>query len=239
MRHLLGKRFNKLAYSPTPRQLTPRHIAQPGSFAAFGASECSPCVLGFVATDEKAAFCDPCEAGKHANTVTNSCDACSPGKVSSLGDGFCTACEVGKFAPGGGNTGCIFCDDHTVLKGSTTNGDGSTSEASCVCGEGEYADADAGECIAVFEGLSSTVYGMNVTNMVLEPGYWRVSTASKEILVCLNKDHCVGGAAPSEFCAKGYVGPLCSVCEYGFAATGSGADLEVGRQHFVPAHTTN
>ncbi|GMI22709.1 hypothetical protein TeGR_g13157 [Tetraparma gracilis] len=198
----------------------------PGFYAAFGVSSCSPCEPGFVATASKSAFCDPCAAGTHSNGARTECDACAPGTVSALGEATCTPCEVGKFAPGSGLTGCTFCDDKEVLKGSTTDGDGATSAAACVCGEGEYADADAGECIAVFEGMSDSTFGMTVTNMELEPGFWRATRASKELLPCLNAGHCKGGAEPSETCSEGYEGPLCAVCSEDYAATGSGADLQ-------------
>ena len=89
-----------------------------------------------------------------------------------------------------------------------------------------YADADAGECIAVFEGMSDSTYGMTVMNMELEPGFWRATKSSKEVLPCLNEDHCKGGAEPSELCSEGYEGPMCAVCMGDYAATGSGADMQ-------------
>ena len=89
-----------------------------------------------------------------------------------------------------------------------------------------YADADAGECIAVFEGMSDSTYGMTVMNMELEPGFWRATRSSEELLPCLNADHCKGGAEPSETCSEGYEGPMCAVCSEDYAATGSGADLQ-------------
>ena len=89
-----------------------------------------------------------------------------------------------------------------------------------------YADADAGECIAVFEGMSDSTFGMTVTNMELEPGFWRATRSSEELLPCLNADHCKGGAEPSETCSEGYEGPLCAACSEDYAATGSGAGLQ-------------
>jgi hypothetical protein len=197
---------------------------EPGFFAEFGATACSQCTEGFVSANSKSAFCEPCEAGKHSSAAADECVACAPGKVSSLGEGDCTNCEVGKFAPGSGNTGCTFCDDADVLKGSTTDDVGASSPSDCVCNKGEF--ADKGVCVAVFEGLNRTVDSMNVTTLNLETGYWRATASSKEILPCLSEDHCVGGVELSEICAEGHEGPLCAVCQEGYASTGSGSGLE-------------
>jgi hypothetical protein len=74
--------------------------------------------------------------------------------------------------------------------------------------------------------MSDSTYGMTVMNMELEPGFWRATNSSKEVLPCLNEDHCKGGAEPSELCSEGYEGPLCAVCMGDYAATGSGADMQ-------------
>jgi hypothetical protein len=77
----------------------------------------------------------------------------------------------------------------------------------------------------VLEGMSTNVIGMDVPTMTLKEGYWRTSQFSKEILPCLNPDHCVGGSDPTSYCSDGYEGPLCAVCSSGYAAVGSGETL--------------
>ena len=67
---------------------------------------------------------------------------------------------------------------------------------------------------------------MNITTLHLEPGFWRSSVNSEEVLPCLSEDHCIGGPELSQLCAPGYTGPLCAVCETSYAAVGSGADLK-------------
>ena len=80
--------------------------------------------------------------------------------------------------------------------------------------------------VAVPEGVSDELGGMNVTSLFLEQGYWRTSKDSMEVLPCLSEEHCQGGSVPAENCAEGYTGPLCAVCSEGFAAVGAGADLQ-------------
>ena len=45
----------------------------------------------------------------------------------------------------------------------------------------------------------------------IEPGYWRSSEDSRDILACYNKDACNGGLTESlNYCSEGYRGP----CEF-------------------------
>lgn len=41
----------------------------------------------------------------------------------------------------------------------------------------------------------------------LEPGYWRITTTSRDILSCFNEEACEGGATVGGYCATGYEGP--------------------------------
>ena len=69
------------------------------------------------------------------------------------------------------------------------------------------------------------VPGMSVDTLTLENGFWRTHESSTEILQCLNVDHCKGGNDTAAQCANGYTGPLCAVCDSGYAAVGSGETL--------------
>lgn len=52
------------------------------------------------------------------------------------------------------------------------------------------------------------------STLLLDPGYWRESDLSEEVLQCPVPKACAGGANSS--CAQGYEGPLCARCTPGF-----------------------
>ena len=51
--------------------------------------------------------------------------------------------------------------------------------------------------------------GLTTLGMVwIEPGYWRATPSSLQVLACYNADACLGGLAEaSGFCLEGYEGP--------------------------------
>ncbi|CAM9570296.1 unnamed protein product, partial [Ectocarpus sp. 6 AP-2014] len=52
----------------------------------------------------------------------------------------------------------------------------------------------------------------------IAPRYWRATDTSDNILACYNPDACSGGVTGSErFCASGYNGSYCAVCETGYS----------------------
>ena len=81
--------------------------------------------------------------------------------------------------------------------------------------------------ISVPKGVNENVTGMSINTLSLNKGYWRASVKSADIEQCLNEEHCVGGdgSDPSSYCAKGYKGPLCAVCQKNYTANGSGESL--------------
>lgn len=66
-------------------------------------------------------------------------------------------------------------------------------------------------CTAVFEHANSGGGHATLENLIVDPGHWRASNTSREILACFNEDACLGGVTgdPS-FCREGYEGP----CEW-------------------------
>ncbi|GMH92364.1 hypothetical protein TrVE_jg2610 [Triparma verrucosa] len=197
-----------------------------GKFATFGSDACFPCDNGFVSNNnEGAGFCSPCPAGFFANPAKTTCVPCLPGTFSGIAAKKCIACEKGKFNIGLQNTGCNFCDDKDVLKGSTTANTSSASTSSCICEQGEFESDSTGICEVVDEGVRKSVDGMKVNTLDLEQGFWRTSNSSTAILRCLNPMHCKGGVETDDLCAEGYTGPLCAVCDSGYAAVGFGESL--------------
>eukprot|EP00903_Cladosiphon_okamuranus_P021507 g19772.t1 len=67
----------------------------------------------------------------------------------------------------------------------------------------------------------STSSGGTVTlqTLSIDPGYWRATASSEDILACYNADACLGGISGTiDYCLEGYEGPYCSVCSDGYTA---------------------
>ncbi|CAM9114240.1 unnamed protein product [Ectocarpus sp. 8 AP-2014] len=69
-------------------------------------------------------------------------------------------------------------------------------------------------CEAPLEHTTATEPGTTVETLVINEGYWRASTKSNNILACYNEEACIGGQTGAySFCAPGYNGPYCDVCD--------------------------
>ena len=90
--------------------------------------------------------------------------------------------------------------------------------------EGFYTTS-AGKVLPTPNGVMDDIGGMTLNGLSLAAGYWRASINSTEILPCLDIAHCKGGTNFSSYCTSGYKGPLCAVCNDGYAAVGSGESL--------------
>ena len=232
------------------------------------------------------ADCTPCDPGTSSEEGSASCDACGPGKhAASSGSIECAPCGLGKFAEGRAGDSCSFCDE--ILFGSVTADEGSSSANMCICTAGFYAPAAEGEdvkCTICPAGSDCAESGATVATLPLEPGHWRSSSESTEILKCDDEEACTptvcedkteqikeqtGGAVEDcsyyeEYCeddsalvnsasqsypegwvafmcakscglcgqlvcAEGHRGPMCELCEDGYAAMqGSCVECEGG-----------
>lgn len=49
---------------------------------------------------------------------------------------------------------------------------------------------------------------VTLETLSIDPGYWRATNSSTEVLACYNVDACVGGiTGATEYCVEGYEGP--------------------------------
>ncbi|KAH8097788.1 hypothetical protein JL720_701 [Aureococcus anophagefferens] len=88
-----------------------------------------------------------------------------------------------------------------------------------LCPAGRY-DA-AGYCEDCFGGLTCDEPGVTLDVLPLKAGRWRGSPASTNVRKCLNPTACRGGNATGDAsCRRGYEGPLCAVCDAGYAPAG-------------------
>ncbi|GMH50627.1 hypothetical protein TL16_g00828 [Triparma laevis f. inornata] len=205
----------------------------PGTFSAGGKTECVQYESGKFSS-EGAVGCSQCEPGEvpvatlvknarwYTSTDQTECLLCPAGRISGVSASSCTVCEEGKYAENEGNTECKFCDDDEMLVGSTTLQNGTTSANGCICPTGEYVQFSENTCQKEPEGVETTIDAMTVKTLNVKEGYWRTNASSFEVLPCLSPEHCLGGPNPAYQCKEGHTGPLCAVCQDGFASTGSG-----------------
>lgn len=66
-------------------------------------------------------------------------------------------------------------------------------------------------CSEVMEHAVSPGGLVTLEMLTIEPGYWRATESSRDILACYNEDACLGGlTGEAGYCLEGYEGP----CEY-------------------------
>ncbi|CAM9858548.1 unnamed protein product, partial [Ectocarpus sp. 12 AP-2014] len=82
--------------------------------------------------------------------------------------------------------------------------------AGCTIGKGDVTST----CEAPLEHTTAREPGLTLETLNIDGGYWRTTTESDNILACHNPDACRGGLTGADsFCASGYKGPYCAVCE--------------------------
>ncbi|CAN0437324.1 unnamed protein product [Ectocarpus sp. 12 AP-2014] len=75
-------------------------------------------------------------------------------------------------------------------------------------------------CEAPLEHTSADAESITLETLHIDEGYWRATTKSENILACYNEDACSGGqTGVDSFCASGYTGPYCAVCETEFSTS--------------------
>ncbi|CAN0122023.1 unnamed protein product [Ectocarpus sp. 6 AP-2014] len=74
-------------------------------------------------------------------------------------------------------------------------------------------------CSDVMDHGTSTGGNVTLETLSIDPGYWRATSSSKEILPCYNADACLGGVTGTAgYCLESYEGPYCSICSDGYAS---------------------
>lgn len=158
--------------------------------------------------------------------ILGACDEIKPGSIVIDGEctcpigtadtgAFCQLCADGFYQSLPGQSACVSCgaakDTQRFL--------GATDESYCVCKDGYYELDTPGVCAICRQGMVC----VNSTFAVAE-GYWRALNSSTMVLECplaVGGPRCAGGSGSSDdICAKGYKGPLCTVCAAGFGNVG-------------------
>ncbi|CAN0364157.1 unnamed protein product [Ascophyllum nodosum] len=72
-------------------------------------------------------------------------------------------------------------------------------------------------CEMVPDGVDTTGNsGMTLETLNLMPGFYRTFNKSRDVLECYREEACMGGSNADTYCAEGYAGPYCAVCDEGY-----------------------
>jgi hypothetical protein len=194
--------------------------------------DCTLCLPGLYGIKEKSITnedCILCAAGKYGKydgqDSEENCLLCEVGKYSNIGSLKCIDCQLGTFSS---KMGVILCEDceegkysdeksSILCKECGSNSEPELDRKKCECKKGSYRQED--NCI-----LCPAEYicnkGVTIKNMTLKKNYWRVSNAVIKTYQCRNTRACNGGIIMNHtdnLCSDGHRGPLCDICEIGWA----------------------
>lgn len=63
-------------------------------------------------------------------------------------------------------------------------------------------------CEGVMDHSNSSGGNVTLETISIQPGYWRATVSSTDILECYNGDACLGGVSGTDdYCLEGYEGP--------------------------------
>ena len=171
----------------------------PGTFNAIeGQQLCALCTAGRYQPKSESSSCRRCPIGTLQPAAgQTSCDTCEPGKYSDgNASAFCTLCPLERYSTAG-SAACDFCAPNYFWHPRTQ-----------ICEE----------CgVDLYEGAACPTSGLELSSLMLKPGYWRASEDSDEFFLCGSSDaFCVGGNTSASICSPGHRGPWCRLCESGW-----------------------
>ncbi|CAN0034835.1 unnamed protein product, partial [Scytosiphon promiscuus] len=116
------------------------------------------------------------------------------------------------------------CEPGTFLNFSVSGGAaGDPYESVCSGCETDCAECFFDEpslvpsCTPVLDHSSSGGGSTTIATLSIDPGHWRATASSNDILACYHADACLGGVTGrAGYCSEGYKGPYCSVCSDGY-----------------------
>ncbi len=177
--------------------------------------------------------CKPCPSGKFNSNYGLSneydCRECSTGSSSTQGSIECNPCDAGKYALVMGSSECLWCPEGKYSSSNSTylcsncpdNSQQNDNKTYCVCSENSYNERMDGllDCKMCNDTFTCPI-NTNIETIVLKQNYWRENSLSHEIYKCKNRFACKGGVlvnSSDNLCNEGFKGPLCNVCEKGWA----------------------
>ena len=207
-----------------------------GSMSSAGSSACTDCEAGRVAALAGLSECTHCSSGSiSVRTGSSECAKCPPGKAQgATGQTECVKCIPGTFSATAGTSTCSDCPGNDYSS--------SGSSVCDLCLRGFYrhgaptstpTPSPSVLCKKCPDGTECPDDGGSTQEQLkLSAGYWRIDALS--VLIeecpmptgCSNSTSAFGADGESRrldntaygerYCAEGYNGPLCAVCEPGF-----------------------
>jgi hypothetical protein len=160
----------------------------------------------------------PSLTGTYADSSTLTCITCAPGFISAASATQCTQCQPNQYAF---NNTCVSCPF-----GSRSSA-GSSELVQCLCDYSFYPSPNPEEGATTFSCVECPEGGLCDSTHSLAPlalaGYWRPNETVEEVVFY----ECEGERCEEETpetvynnCREGHVGPLCSLCDDGWALAG-------------------
>ena len=199
-------------------------------------TNCIDCLPGYYSETISATYvgvCIECEDGKFngkygANSITD-CKECAVGMFSNLHSEKCSYCEKGKYTSTMGTILCDSCEEgkYSREKGSILcencpkNSEQNDEKNMCICSYGSYNKGNNNtlECeICKDEFICEK--NSYIETIKLKKNYWRTDDKTNKTYKCKNNYACRGGIfnkSTNSLCYDGHIGPVCDVCEKGWA----------------------
>jgi hypothetical protein len=179
------------------------------SDSVTGSSACFACSAGKFNSLKNSSSCRECTKGKYSSSNgAFYCADCSVGKYSYDGSTECTKCDVGYFSNSSRSSFCYFCGFNTLTE------IGASSKSECICAQGYYGKAYAGDncspCI-----LSDNVKcDANSSLPSVVKGFFRDLANPNVIYECVPREACLDTSSDSKVtpCSDGYTGLICGNC---------------------------
>ena len=156
--------------------------------------------------------CKECSTGSYSITGSIDCILCEPGKFNSImGSPQCDQCEEGKYTEYGGAFICSDCPD---------NSEQNYLKDGCICSASSYNTKNNETICSLCTNEFICDKGTEIKTLKLKKHYWRQSENIIKTYKCKNIYACKGGLitnSSDNLCNAGHKGPLCDVCEKGWA----------------------
>ena len=206
-------------------------------FGSNSLDHCIECNAGLYSNIEGAisiATCKECPEGRY-NDINgadsmNDCKECSTGSFSLSGSINCLLCEKGKYNSIMGSSECKLCEEgkFTSSKGSficdncPINSEQNYNKDGCICSASSYNTNNKNETISCSGCTDEFICGKGTTiqTLNLKKNFWRENKDTINTYKCKNIYACKGGIITNHsdnLCQEGHKGPLCDVCEKGWA----------------------
>ena len=185
------------------------------TIAATSRGECKPCIAGKFNGNYGAnsvSDCKDCNTGMYSQKGSIICISCKPGKYTSVVKStICKDCEIGKYA---------FSNNNNICKDCPIGSEQNYYKTECICSKGQYkTNSTKLTCNYCPENFKCDK-DSNVSTIIINKHLWRSNDSTIKTYKCKNMFACKGGKivnSTNDLCSTGHHGPLCDVCNEGWA----------------------